>query len=183
MIRCNEVHEQAGVGMWLLTLFIIVPLIEIGLFIKVGGLIGLWPTLALIIALALLGSWLVRSQGAMALAEMQNALQAGQNPSGALLHGVMIFFAGLLLMVPGFFTDLIGLLLLIRPIRALAIAALAGRFGQIVTTFPQPRTSSRRSRPFDPDVIDGSFTDMDEPPHDDPDGNATLKPPSGWTRH
>ena len=188
MIRCNEVHEQVGAGMWLLAVFIVVPLIEIGLFIKVGGLIGLWPTMALIIALALLGAWLVRSQGALALAEMQTALQAGQNPSGALVHGAMIFFAGLLLMVPGFFTDVIGLLLLIRPIRALAIAVLAGRFGQIVTTFPQAGPSARpagrgATRPDGADVIDGSFTDMDQQPRDDATGGAKLKPPSGWTRH
>lgn len=160
--------------MWILGLFIIVPLIEIALFIQIGGLLGLWPTLALIVALALLGSWLVRTQGLMAFAELQAALQNGQNPSAALLHGVMIFFAGLLLMVPGFFTDAIGLALLIRPVRSLAIRALAGRFGQMGSVWPPTR-----GRPRDSDVIDGTFTDAGP----GTPGARRSGPPSGWTRH
>lgn len=160
--------------MWILGLLLFVPLIEIALFIKVGGLLGLWPTLALIVALAILGSWLVRTQGLSAFGELQLALQNGTNPSQALLHGVMIFFAGLLLMVPGFFTDALGLLLLIRPVRALAIRAMSGHFGQVVAVWPGPAPR----RPGD-DAIDGTFTDLDaKPPRQGRGG-----PPSGWTRH
>ncbi|MBS0563602.1 MAG: FxsA family protein [Proteobacteria bacterium] len=163
--------------MWILVLFIVVPMIEIALFIKVGGLIGLWPTLGLIVALALLGSWLVRTQGLRAFADLQLALETGGNPSPALLHGVMIFFGGLLLMVPGFFTDALGLLLLVRPVRSLAIRALGARLGPILTG--RPGRGGPRPPRDGGDVVEGTFTDLD--PADPPPRRPG--PPSGWTRH
>lgn len=167
---------------WLIGLFIVLPIVEIALFIKVGGLIGLWPTLALIILVALFGSWLVRTQGIAAFTEMQTALAAGRNPSRPLMHGVMIFFAGMLMVVPGFFTDLVGLALLIRPLRDRAIDFLAGRV-QILGMPPsaQPTTQGAGAwrPPADPGVIDGTFTDITDPPREKGHGHR----PSGWTQH
>ena len=95
--------------MWLLIAFIAVPLIEIALFIQVGGAIGLWPTLALVVLTALLGTWLLRLQGTMALAELRRSFSEVEDPSEPLAHGAMILFAGALLLTPGFFTDVVGL--------------------------------------------------------------------------
>ena len=90
--------------MWLLILFIAVPIIEIGLFIQVGGFIGFWPTIAIVILTALLGSTLLRSQGMTALGNLQSSVGAGENPMGHIAHGALILVAGVVLLTPGFFT-------------------------------------------------------------------------------
>ncbi len=94
--------------MWLLIAFIAVPLIEIALFIQVGGFIGLWPTLLIVIATAIAGTYLVRSQGRMALSQLQRSFNDLRDPTEPLVHGAMILFSGALLLTPGFFTDAVG---------------------------------------------------------------------------
>jgi UPF0716 protein FxsA len=161
--------------MWLLALFVAVPMIEIALFIQVGGLIGLWPTLGLVLLSALVGSWLVREQGLGALADLQRSMSELRDPTEPFAHGLMILFAGLLLLTPGFFTDMIGILLLVRPLRAVILARVAGRI-QVMGgpgTPPEDPYSGRRSAR--PDVVDGEF-------HEIPPGSPGI-PPSGWTRH
>ncbi|GMG83444.1 hypothetical protein LNKW23_26570 [Paralimibaculum aggregatum] len=104
-----------------------VPIIEIALFIEVGGWIGLWPTIAIVIATAVAGTALLRAQGMAALGELQRRLDRGGDPSGPLAHGALILVAGIMLLTPGFFTDTVGFLLLIPPVRALVIRHLAKR--------------------------------------------------------
>jgi UPF0716 protein FxsA len=104
--------------MRLFLILLIVPIVEIGLFIEVGGLIGTWPTIGIVILTALLGSWLLRRQGLAAMRDVQSRLQAGDSPGQLLAEGAMILFAGALLLTPGFFTDATGLLLLLPPVRA-----------------------------------------------------------------
>lgn len=106
--------------MWLLFIFIAIPVIEIALFIQVGGLIGLWPTLAIVVATAILGTHLVRGQGLSTLSKLQSNFSILQDPTEALVHGAMILFAGALLLTPGFFTDAIGFLLLTPAFRIAA---------------------------------------------------------------
>ena len=101
----------------LFILFILVPVIEIALFIQVGGLIGLWPTIGLVLLSAFLGMTLIRSQGRRALSDLQQSFQTLGDPTRPLAHGAMILLAGALLLTPGFFTDTIGLLLLIPGVR------------------------------------------------------------------
>ena len=96
--------------------FLLVPVIEIGLFIQVGGLIGLWPTLAIVVITAMVGTWLVKSQGRMALQKLTGAFNDLQDPSEPLAEGAMILFAGALLLTPGFFTDAVGFALLMPPV-------------------------------------------------------------------
>jgi len=103
--------------MWLFLLFVSVPLIEIALFIKVGGLIGLWPTLSIVVITAFIGTLLMRTQGANALMRLRQSMERLEDPSEPLADGAMIIFAGALLLTPGFFTDAIGLLLLLPPVR------------------------------------------------------------------
>ncbi|WCE29535.1 FxsA family protein [Vibrio sp. SCSIO 43137] len=102
----------------LLLLFICVPIIEIGLFIQVGGFLGLWPTIALVLVTAFVGASLVRSQGLQTLMSVQGRLQQGEIPAQQILEGVMLAVAGVLLLTPGFMTDALGMLVLLPAPRA-----------------------------------------------------------------
>lgn len=110
-------------GLFLLFIFIAVPVIEIGLFIQVGGFIGLLPTLAIVVITAVLGTYLLRRQGLSIVLKLQAEFAQGQLPVENLIHGAFIVVAGLLLLTPGFFTDFIGFSLFIPQVRL-----MAGRF-------------------------------------------------------
>ena len=163
--------------MWLFLIFVLVPIVEIALFIQVGGLIGLWPTLAIVVLTALAGTVLVRSQGLWALGRIRDSFQNLRDPTEALAHGAMILASGLLLLTPGFFTDAIGFLLLIPPVRlaVLAYARARVKVQSFVHTSAAPR---RGNSPAEGEVIDGDFSEID--PQD-----AEVKPrgKSAWTRH
>lgn len=103
----------------LLLLFLIIPTIEIALYIEVGDLIGVWPTVGLTFLTAIAGSIMLRWQGLSTLRRVQDSLARNEMPLGEALQGVLLLLAGLLLLIPGFFTDTIGLLLFITPLRAL----------------------------------------------------------------
>ncbi|MFK7944855.1 MAG: FxsA family protein [Paracoccaceae bacterium] len=103
--------------MRLFLILLAVPIIEIALFIELGGLIGTWPTVGIVILTALVGSIMLRRQGLAALANAQQRLAQGEAPGQLLADGVMIVFAGALLLTPGFFTDAVGFLLLIPGVR------------------------------------------------------------------
>ena len=103
----------------LLLLFIFVPIIEIGLFIQVGGFLGLWPTIALVLITAFVGASLVRSQGIQTLMSVQGRLQQGEIPAQQILEGVMLAVAGVLLLTPGFMADALGMLVLLPAPRAM----------------------------------------------------------------
>jgi len=160
--------------MWLLLAFIAVPLIEIGLFIQVGGLIGMWPTLAIVLVTAILGSWLVRSQGAREINNLKSSFSELRDPTEPLANGAMILFSGALLLTPGFFTDAVGFALLLPPVRAAVYKW--GRSRVNVTSFQMgPGPQYQQPRGPEDRVIDGEFEDL-----------GTQKPthePSGWTRH
>lgn len=103
----------------LLLLVLLVPLAEIALFIAAGELFGLWPTLAAVVASAVAGVLLLRSETARTAARLRHALAAERRPVGTLFDGLCVFAAGLLLLTPGFLTDTIGLALLLPFTRAL----------------------------------------------------------------
>lgn len=111
----------------LLLLFICVPIIEIGLFIQVGGFLGLWPTIALVLITAFVGATLVRSQGIQTLMSVQSRLQQGEMPAQQILEGVMLAVAGVLLLTPGFMTDAFGMLVLLPAPRAIIAKELMKR--------------------------------------------------------
>jgi UPF0716 protein FxsA len=104
--------------MWLFLAFLSVPLIEIALFIQIGGVIGLGWTLAIVILTAILGTWLVRAQGLAAMNGIRQSFGTLSDPTEPIAHGAMILFAGALLLTPGFFTDALGFALLVPGIRA-----------------------------------------------------------------
>ena len=102
----------------ILIAFIAVPIIEIALFIQVGGFLGLWPTIALVLITAFAGASLVRSQGLMTLMSVQQRVQQGELPAQQILEGVMLAVAGVLLLTPGFMTDFMGMMVLLPKPRA-----------------------------------------------------------------
>lgn len=102
---------------WLFLTFLIVPVIEIGLFYLASQWIGIWPTLALVVLTAVLGSWLVSRQGKETWMRLNIQIANGESPSKTLVHGAMILVAGALLLTPGFLTDAIGFTLLIPAAR------------------------------------------------------------------
>lgn len=158
--------------MWLAILFIGIPLIEITLFIQVGGLIGLGWTLAIVVLTAVLGAWLVRSQGAAAMLNLRRSMSELNDPTEPLAHGAMILFSGALLLTPGFFTDAVGFALLVPQIRAWIIKQVRARVKvQSFQMGPEPQ----RPRPDDR-VIDGEFEEVDPP-------KQPTHRPSGWTKH
>ena len=111
----------------LFTLFLLIPLLEIYLLIQVGGLIGAWPTVFLVVFTAVLGATLLRHQGLMTLNRVQTALARGELPTMAMLEGVVLILSGALLLTPGFFTDALGFLALVPPLRQALIRALLTR--------------------------------------------------------
>ena len=104
-------------GFMIFLAFIGVPLVEIALFIQVGGWIGLVPTLVVEVATAVVGTALLRSQGLSTLRRVQGSLDRGAFPADALFDGLCLLLAGALLLTPGFATDVSGLLLFMPPVR------------------------------------------------------------------
>ncbi|MEO9897273.1 MAG: FxsA family protein [Paracoccaceae bacterium] len=175
--------------MWLLVAFLAVPLIEIALFIQVGGAIGLGWTLLIVVITAVLGAYMVRNQGAQVMTQVRQSFSEVRDPSEPLAHGAMILFAGALLLTPGFFTDIFGFLLLIPKFRSFAFTNIRKRVkvqsfsahnaqhggpqhrsGHGTQSGPQHRNSSN------PDVIDGEYEDLE-------DNNHERSGSSGWTKH
>lgn len=165
--------------MYLFLAFLMVPIIEIALFIQVGGLIGLWPTLAIVVLTAVLGTWLVKTQGKMAIGQLKSSFERLSDPGEPLAHGAMILFAGALLLTPGFFTDAVGFALLTPPVRRGVFNYLRTRVS--VAQFRMgPQPGSRAGGPQHPprhpggpgDIIDGDYEDVT------PEGRG--KGPSGW---
>jgi len=156
--------------MWVFLVLVVVPIIEIGLFVQLGGFIGLWPTLAIVVATALLGSFLLRKQGLSTLEELRRTAETGQNPAGPLAHGALILVAGLLLLTPGFFTDGIGFLLMVPPVRAVLIRWVAARA-------QMKMYASAANSQQAPDIIDAEFEVMeDETPRTPGDSGWTKRP-------
>lgn len=112
----------------LFALFLIVPVVDLALLVTVGERIGFWPTVAIVIATALAGSWLARREGLAAWRRVQTSMVGGAAPGEAVLDGLVVLIAGTLLLTPGFITDLVGLLGLFPPSRRVCRAALASRF-------------------------------------------------------
>jgi UPF0716 protein FxsA len=107
-------------------IFILVPIAELYVIIKVGGAIGLVPTLILLLADAVLGSMLLRRQGRNAWVRFNRALAENRVPHKEVIDGVLVIMGGALLLTPGFITDIFGLILLIPPTRAV-VRAFASR--------------------------------------------------------
>jgi UPF0716 protein FxsA len=141
----------------LLALFFIVPIIEIYLLIEIGSIIGSGATLFAVVFSAVLGAWLLRIQGFSTLRRLQQTAAEGGIPAMEVLEGAMLLVAGALLLTPGFFTDAIGFLCLIPPLRR----SLALWFFQRIFRFPRDSSNRGFRRPRSKhgrtDVIEGEF--------------------------
>jgi UPF0716 protein FxsA len=126
----------------LVALFIAVPIVELYVIIKVGGLIGIWPTLGLLLADAVLGSLLLRQQGRAAWQRFNAALGERRFPAREVADGLMIAVGGTLLLTPGFITDIFGLLFLIPPTRAIMRRLLKGIVGRRFVVLGGPAGAS-----------------------------------------
>lgn len=142
-----------------------VPLIEIALFIVIGGEIGVWATLAWVVISAVLGILVLRRTGASGPVTLTGNMHELQDAASPVAHRVMLVIAGTLLLLPGFLTDSLGLLLLVRPVRTGVIRLIARRFGVA------PMAGQA-------DVIEGSWASVDSK-----NGASGQDRPSGWTRH
>lgn len=142
------------------------PLIEIGLFIEAGGLIGLWPTLAVVVITAMIGSHQMRRQGLATLARAREQLDRGQLPARELFDGCCLVIAGLLLLTPGFLTDTLGLILFIPAMRDLLRRFLANRqaaSGETRVWVDGEEIDPRRRGGRGP-TIDGEYRDVSAEP-------------------
>ena len=137
-------------------ILIIVPIIEITLFVQIGGAIGLGWTLLVILATAMLGARAIRRQGIDALARAQAQMATGKPPVGEIVHGVLILMAGILLLTPGFTTDALGFLLLFPATRLLVLELAAGFIlPKLFSGFSVRRGSTQN--PADAKIIDGDY--------------------------
>jgi UPF0716 protein FxsA len=141
----------------LVLLFIVVPIAELAVIIQVGQAIGVWWTIALLIADSILGSALMRSQGRAAWRRFGEATQAGRVPAREVLDGALVVFGGALLLTPGFITDILGLILLIPPTRAVVRGILVRRLAhRMVVSVSGPQVRRRRD-----DDVEGTAVDVD----------------------
>ncbi|MGH9137061.1 MAG: FxsA family protein [Acidimicrobiales bacterium] len=99
-------------------LFLVVPFVELALLIQVADGIGILNTLGLLVAISVVGAWLCKREGLGVLRRVQRSLERHELPHRELIDGALILFAGALLITPGFFTDVLGVLLLVPPTRA-----------------------------------------------------------------
>jgi len=158
---------------FILLLFILTPIVEIGLFIEVGGLIGLWPTLGLVVATAVIGTTLLRRQGLATMLSARESLAHGEFPVNEVFDGACLLASGLLLLTPGFVTDFVGALLLTPIFRAAIRRPILRRLMSRTGGWPS------RAAPGDDSMIDGEFqeiwpTDQDKNENGPPE---SLDPP------
>lgn len=146
------------------------PLLEIAGFVVVGRQVGALATVGLVLASSIAGALLLRHQGFSVMTRIRAEMDAGRDPSRQLAHGAMIVLAAILLIIPGFITDIIGLLLFLPPVRDLAWRALKGRV-VLATNFS---TGGFRGRQRDKtiDLDDGDYSRSDDyargPDHNSP---------------
>ena len=162
--------------MWLFLAFLSVPLIEIALFIQVGGAIGLWPTLLIVVLTAILGTWLVRNQGALAMGNLRQSFSELNDPTEPLAHGAMILIAGALLLTPGFFTDAVGFSLLMPPVRTAVFNYMRSRVKVQTFSMGNDRPDPSRREYERGDVVEGEFVELES-------SHKPTHHPSGWTKH
>ena len=158
--------------MWLVLTFLLLPIVEIALFVKVGGIIGVLPTISLVLLAMILGVTLVRQTGLSTLDQLTRDLENGRGDGDRLAHGALKVVAGVLLVIPGFFTDAIALLLLVPPIRTQLI-----RWGASKVTVRAVGVVRRRPQQAWAEPIDAEYEILDD------EGLVRRhQPPSGWTR-
>ena len=138
---------------------LIIPLLEIAAFVIIGGQIGVFATLALVVVTAIIGSILLRIQGFGLINRIQTEMNARRVPARELVHGVMLLVAGVLLLTPGFVTDAAGFLLFVPPVRDAVWSFVRNRIQVVSTT--STGFSSQPGREGGTATGSGSTIDLD----------------------
>jgi UPF0716 protein FxsA len=146
----------------LIVLFIVLPLAELYVILKVGDAIGVVPTILLLAADSVLGSVLLRAQGRSVWRRFNNALAEGKMPHREVIDGVLVIFGGAFLITPGFITDIVGLLLLLPPTRSLIRSQVVRRLGRRVAG--GVASGPRRRGPSRDYDVEGTATDYEDVP-------------------
>jgi UPF0716 protein FxsA len=136
-------------------------MLEIYLLITVGGIIGAWPTVFLVVFTAVLGAVLLRHQGLLTLNKVQTALARGELPTVAMLEGMVLILCGALLLTPGFFTDALGFLGLIPPLRQALIRSLLAR-GMVSAMGGAYNQRHPQRQPDDQHTLEGEYRREDD---------------------
>ncbi len=164
----------------LILLLIGVPAAEIALFIQVGGVLGLWPTLGLIFGTALIGGLILRFQGLSTLARAREAIGRNELPVAEIFHGLGLALSAVLLLTPGFITDFLGALLLVPLFRQALIRAVRHRLEARIAFAQQGTRGAARHRPASAGpasagkVIDGEYSEIT------PDEEKLPRPRGSW---
>ena len=156
-------RRRRGLTLLLLTLFIVIPLVEIYVIIQVGQAIGPWWTILLLILDSIFGTWLIRHEGARAWQALRLALDSGRMPARELADGALILIGGTLMLAPGFVTDAFGVLMILpvtRPLfRKLLTGVVANRLVVLGAPGMDPGTARRPGPDPDGPVIRGEVVD------------------------
>lgn len=151
-VPIERIHANSGDPVrFIFLLFLAIPVVELFVLIQVGSEIGALPTILLVFLTAAVGILLLRRQGYASLLRARQKMAEGQLPAEEMLGGLFLAAGGLLLLIPGFVTDVVGLAFLLPPLRAILVRRLARRFagsGRFATSIHQQRSSH---------VIDGEF--------------------------
>ena len=142
----------------IVSLLVVMPLVELWFIVQVGRQIGVLPTIALLIAVSAVGTTLVKREGLRVWRQFMTAVRSGQEPTNEIVHGACILAAGVLMLAPGFFSDVAGVLLLLPPVRALFVRLAMRGVGRGTTviraTYSGPRVDPRGPLPGPRDIID-----------------------------
>jgi len=152
--------------------FIVVPIIEIAVIMQVGALLGIWPTVAIVIFTAWFGAKKVREQGLATLTSVQTKMAQGEMPSDEIIAGLMLLIAGVLLLTPGFVTDAFGIALLFEPVRQYIAHAVRSKiivsqnyrhqvFTQEFQQYSVNNTDKSNTSPEQGKTIEGDFERKD----------------------
>lgn len=177
-------------GYLILFAMIVVPIVEISLFIEVGERIGLWPTIGCVIATAVAGSFMLQQQGLATLRRFQESMEQNVLPMREVFDGLCLLVAGALLLTPGFFTDVVGMCLFVPPFRAALGEIIGNRLletGRVHVAgsmgaqegarhYQETRDHfySGQNRYHDDGVIDGDFEDITDQDNAKPGNNPEL---------
>jgi UPF0716 protein FxsA len=150
---------------FLLLAFLVVPIIELYLFVQVSASVGFGAALFWIVAVSIIGAWLVKREGMGAFRRANAKLARGEVPTDELINGMLILFAGALMLTPGFLTDALGLWLLFPPTRAIVRASVRGRVTTGPIVFGGPFGSGGPGKgPREPDGDVWDAESWEEPP-------------------
>jgi UPF0716 protein FxsA len=134
---------------------LLIPLLEIYLLVEIGEIIGAMPTILLVVFTAISGAWLLRQQGFETFRRFQQSLAQGEIPAYEIIEGPIILLGGVLLLTPGFFTDLLGLICLIPPVRRKVAQYILEKHLIQASGFYQPATVAKNN------ILEGEYRKED----------------------